>query len=69
MATLGNADVGQRIRNFVRKLYWNQEAVIRCEGVESEEIPIRKGVCQGCILSPAFFNIFRNHFRTGHQEE
>ena len=40
-----------------RRLYTNQEATVRTEFGETDNIDIGKGVRQGCILSPLLFNI------------
>ena len=37
-------------------LYAGQEAIIRTRYVTTDWFKIRKGVCQGCILSPCLFN-------------
>lgn len=58
MKALEEAGIGPGTRKLVHKLYWDQTATIRWEGEESEEVPIQKGVRQGCILSPAFFNVY-----------
>lgn len=46
---------------FIRELYWNQEASIRIGQTTSKLVPIERGVRQGCILSPALFNIYSEH--------
>ena len=40
------------------RLYTNQEATVRTEFGETDNIDIGKGVRQGCILSPLLFNIY-----------
>ena len=39
---------------LLRNLYVGQEATIRTGHGTSDWFKIRKGVCQGCILSPAY---------------
>lgn len=45
-------------------LYHNQFAVVRVDERDTREIPIRRGVRQGCVLSPLLFNLYsENIFR------
>ena len=41
---------------LLRNLYAGQEAIVRTEHGTTDWFEIRKGVCQGCILSPCLFN-------------
>lgn len=43
---------------IIANLYWNQSAKIRINGDLSENIQIKKGVRQGCVMSPTLFNIY-----------
>ena len=43
---------------IITQLYWNQTAEIRTDGGTSDEVAVRKGVRQGCVLSPLLFNIY-----------
>ena len=43
---------------LLRRLYTNQEATVRPEFGETDNIDIGKGVRQGCILSPLLLNIY-----------
>lgn len=43
---------------FITILYWNQQAKIRINNTLSNDIKIRRGVGQGCILSPILFNLY-----------
>lgn len=48
---------GKDIR-IIANLYWNQKATIRLENGESDALEIKRGVRQGCILSPLLFNLY-----------
>ena len=43
---------------LLRNVYADQEATVRTEHGTTEWFQIRKGVCQGCILSPCLFNLY-----------
>jgi len=46
--------------NFIENLYLSSKACVRVDGHLSESFNIRKGVRQGCPLSPILFNLFIN---------
>jgi Reverse transcriptase (RNA-dependent DNA polymerase) len=48
---------GRDIR-IIANLYWGQTARVRINGDLSEEVLIKRGVRQGCVLSPLLFNIY-----------
>lgn len=43
---------------IIANLYWNQTSSVRIESEESDEVLIKRGVRQGCVLSPLLFNIY-----------
>ena len=43
---------------LLRNLYASQEATVRTGHGTTDWFQIRKGVCQGCILSPCLFNLY-----------
>ena len=43
---------------LLRNLYAGQEAIVRTGQGTTDWFQIRKGVCQGCILSPSLFNLY-----------
>lgn len=58
MSILENIGLDDRDLRVIRNIYYNQSAVIRIENQLTEEIQIRRGVRQGCILSPLLFNVY-----------
>ena len=46
---------------LLRNLYPGQEATIRNGHGTTDWFQIRKGVCQGCILSPCLFNLYAEY--------
>ncbi|CAH2235401.1 jg5969 [Pararge aegeria aegeria] len=53
------AGVGTREALFaIQNLYWNQRAKVRVDNEETEDVEIKRGVRQGCILSPTLFNLY-----------
>ena len=46
---------------LLRNLYAGQEATVRTRPGTTDWFQIRKGVCQGCILSPCLFNLYAEY--------
>ena len=46
---------------LLRNLYAGQEATVRAEHETADWFQIGKGVRQGCILSPCFFNLYAEY--------
>ena len=46
---------------LLRNLYAGQEAIVRTEHGTTDWFQIRKGVHQGCILSPCLFNFYAEY--------
>jgi len=46
---------------LLRNVYAGQEATVRIEHGTTDQCQIRKGVCQGCILSPCLFNLYAEY--------
>ena len=46
---------------LLRNLYAGQEATVRTEHGTTDWLQIGKGVCQSCILSPCFFNLYAEY--------
>ena len=47
----------------MRNLYAGQEAIVRTGPGKTDWFQIGKGVHQGCILSPCFFNLYAEYIR------
>jgi len=43
---------------IIRNLYWKQTAPIRIGGQVGKFVEIKKGVRQGCVMSPDLFNLY-----------
>ena len=46
---------------LLRNLYADQKATVRTEHGTTDWFQIRKGVCQGCILSSCLFNFYAEY--------
>ena len=46
---------------LLRNLYAGEEATVRTGHGTTDWFQIGKGVCQGCILSPCFFNLYAEY--------
>ena len=58
---LSKAGVPDKEINIIKSLYLQQKATVRYENETSEEITIKRGVRQGCILSTCLFNIYTEY--------
>ena len=50
------------LTRLLRNLYTGQEATVKTGHGTTDWFQIRKGVCQGCILSPCLFNLHAEYF-------
>ena len=57
------------IPGLLRNLYAGQEATVRTGHGTKDWFQIRKGVCQGCILSPCLFNFYAEYIMRNAQLE
>ena len=51
---LQNMEISDHLTCLLRNLYAGQETTVRTGHETTDWFQIRKGVCQGCILSPCF---------------
>ena len=42
--------------NIIKNLYWDQTAKVRVEESLSDNVEIKRGIRQGCILLPTLFS-------------
>ena len=55
---LKTLDLDGKDLRLLRNLYWNQKAAVRVADEESMRREIKRGVRQGCVLSPDLFNLY-----------
>ena len=55
---LHNLNIEGKDLRIIRNLYWDQKAAMRVEGELSPFTEIKRGVRQGCVMSPDLFNIY-----------
>ena len=62
--------IPDHLTSLLRNLYAGQEATVRTGHGTTDWFQIRKGVCQGCILSPCLFNFYAEYImrNTGLEE-
>ena len=55
---LSSLNIDAKDMRILINLYWEQLAAIRIENETSDYRPIKRGVRQGCVLSPDLFNLY-----------
>ena len=58
---LSKAGVPDNEINIIKNLYLQQKATVRYENETSQEMTIKRGVRQGCILSLCLFNMYKEY--------
>ena len=53
--------IPDHLTGFLRNLYSGQEATVRTGHGTTDGFQIKKGVCQGYILSPCLFNLYAEY--------
>ena len=59
--TLKEMGIPEHLTCLLRNLYAGQEATVRTVNRATDWFQIRKGVHQGCILSPCLFNLYAEY--------
>ena len=57
MQILKRTGIDWRERRLISKLYMDQRVKVRLDRRETRRVQIRRGVRQGCCLSPVLFNL------------
>ena len=58
MEALKSLGIDWNDRRLIKELYLRQEAVVRIEGIDSDQGTIGRWVKQGCPISPLLFSIY-----------
>ena len=58
---LKEMEIPDHLTCFLRNLYTGQEVTVRTRHGTTDWFQIRKGVCQGYILSPCLFNLYAEY--------
>ena len=53
--------IPDHLTSLLRNLYADQEATVRTRHGTTDQSQIRKGLRQGCILSPCLFNLYAEY--------
>ena len=59
---LSKVDIDDNDKMVLTNLYWQQKTRIRYESEMTDNVDIKKGIRQGCVLSPLLFNINKEFF-------
>ena len=58
MEMLSGVNIDSKDRRIIQNLYWKQTASVLTSTGTSEEFEVKRGVRQGCVLSPILFNLY-----------
>lgn len=58
---LQKADLDGSDIRLIKNLYWEQVASVQVNDRTTDEVEIKRGVRQGCVLSPLLFNLYSEH--------
>ena len=62
MECLSGIGIDDKDLQIITKMNWEPTAVVRTEHGITEEFQIKKGVRQGCVLSPSLFNLYAEKY-------
>lgn len=70
VSILEQSGIDDRDIQIIENLYWKQSASLKLEMQYTEEVNIKRGVRQGCVLSPLLFNLYsENIFNEAFENE
>ena len=58
LALLSSLDIGRKDLRIIRNLYYEQTAAVRVDNELTDYVKIKRGVRQGCVLSPVLFSLY-----------
>ena len=58
MEKLSDLDIDSKDKRIIQNLYWKQTATVQTGSGSSEPFNVKRGVRQGCVLSPILFNLY-----------
>ena len=58
LAMLSRLDIGKKDLRIIRNLYYDQTAAVRVEDELTGWVNIKRGVRQGCVMSPVLFSFY-----------
>ena len=65
MQMLSELDIDGKDLRLIRHLYWDQKAAIKIGDQISNYVDIKRGVRQGCVLSPDLFSLYSEKILRG----
>ena len=58
MEVLSEIEIDSKDKRIIQNLYWQQTASVKTGSETSDNFKVKRGVRQGCVLSPKLFNLY-----------